>query len=76
MAAISRWKVENTTDATQNLTPNLEAYDAVRERWQQKNRVAKLNKIHAGLPIVNTYQLPILCECFKIIANEPSCWCI
>ena len=41
-AAIDRWKVANTTENNQNPRPDLAAYDAIRNDWRSKDKVAKL----------------------------------
>ena len=40
-AAIERWKVANTTTEITNPKPNLDEYDQIRDRWIQKDMVAK-----------------------------------
>ena len=40
-AAIDRWKVANTTEKNQNPRPDLAAYDAIRNDWRSKDKVAK-----------------------------------
>ena len=40
-AAIDRWKVANTTENNQNPRPDLATYDAIRNDWRSKDKVAK-----------------------------------
>ena len=39
-AVIDRWKVANTTENKQNPRPDLAAYDAIRNDWRSKDKVA------------------------------------
>lgn len=41
-SAITRWKIEHTTEAVANPTPNLAQYDAIRNDWQSKDKVSKM----------------------------------
>lgn len=47
-AAIARWKVEKTTEQNPNPTPNLQEYDAIRDVWRKKDRVAKFLGFHSS----------------------------
>ena len=40
-AALARWKIEFTTEATPNLTPTLPQYDTVCKDWRSRDKVAK-----------------------------------
>ena len=46
--AISRWKVEHTTDATPDPKPTLPEYDAICAAWMSKDQVRKALGIYSS----------------------------